>query len=75
MRNESNQLQQEIDKFAIEYPAILNKISDYFSKRGVSTRQIIEAKAIDDLIDQVDDKNVDAFMIQLAGLLRYYINN
>ena len=75
MRNDSDPLQKEIDRFAIEYPAVLTRIVDYFSKRGLSLRSILELSSITEIIDLVDDENVDAYMIQLAGLLRYWVNN
>jgi len=74
VRNDNDSLQQELDQFASEYPVLLNWIAEYFQKYGISIRELIEADSIDQVIDKIG-VGVNVFAIQLAGLLKYWMNN
>ncbi len=72
MINDNDPLQQKLNRFASQYPTVLNKLAEYIQNMDISIRQIIEAKNIDKVIDLVGD-DADGFMIELAGLVRYFI--
>ena len=54
------------------YPHVYYKLAGYFIDQGVTPLQLMKAKKV---IDLVDDDNVNAFMIELAELFRYSVNN
>ena len=73
--NSEDRLQQAIDLFSGKYPKILSKIAAYFQKRGMSLRQVVLSKTIDDLTKNSRTKEIDTYIFQLVNLLQDWMDN